>query len=143
MNKIRKALIQEWKTLALLDLEDNKRVAHENVGFEPPDTGIWAHVFFAPNRPDVATLGAIGLDESTGFLQIDLNAPVGSGVGELSEAADKIRCHFPAGRTFEYESQGVIISSSGRTNGRIVDSFYRISVTVAWYARIIRTQPTN
>ena len=143
MNKIRQALIQEWETLNLLNMVKEQRVAYENRDFEIPDEGIWAGVFFVPNKVVVGTLGDIGLDVVDGLLQIDLNGPLNSGDGDLSEAADDLRCHFPAGKNFTFAEQNVTVSSASRSNGRVAHEFYRISVTIAWYARLLRIQLTN
>jgi hypothetical protein len=130
---IRAALVDAYESLNL-ELE----TAHENRPFTP-GADPWAALFVVPNAPAVATLGDGGEDEHSGFMQIDLNFPQHTGTSEVLAAADEIRAYFVAGRRLIYEGQEVLIRSSGRSAGLNVNGWYRVSMTVFWTARTIRS----
>jgi hypothetical protein len=130
---IRAALVEAYESLHLhLD------TAHENRPFSP-GADPWAALFVIPNQPAVATLGNGGEDEHTGFMQIDLNYPLHGGTAAALETADDIRAYFAAGRWLEYDGQRVLITSSGRARGVEVNGWYRVSMTINWTARTIRS----
>lgn len=114
-------------------------IAYENIVFDPPNGIPWAKVFFMPNPPVVASLGTTGSDLVDGFVQIDLNWPQNSGTFDIGEVAEQIRNLFTAGSRPAYCGQEVVIKSCGRSQGRIVNGFYRISVTITFYAHINRS----
>jgi hypothetical protein len=116
----------------------NDKVAWENKSFVPPAQGPWASVFFVPNTPRVITLGPGGRDEVNGFLQIDLNYPPGSGDQEAQAKATAIEEAYKAGSRLAFSGVEVIIQSAGRSSGRIVNSFWRVSVTVFFYSHYNR-----
>lgn len=114
------------------------KVGYENAGFVPPTDSPWAQVFFVPTSRYVATLGRHGQDRLDGFLQIDLNYPLNSGTAWIGAKAVAIGNVFTVGARFIYEGQEVIVSSCGRSQGRVVNNFYRVSITVMFYAHITR-----
>lgn len=133
--KVRSALVQAWVDGAFFP---QAQVAYENFPFEPPKDKPWASVYFMPVQPIVATLGAGGKDEQRGFLQIDLNYPVGSGEKDVAAKADAIRDTFKAGYAFSYSGQEARVVSCGRSGGRVVDNYYKVSITIQFYAQIVR-----
>lgn len=104
----------------------------ENAGFDPAGLTKWASVFFVPNTPEPVTLGVNGDDRQTGFLQIDLSIPQGTGSGVMRAWTDASRQTFVAGKTLTESGQIVRIISAGWTAGRNVDNWYRKSLTVAF-----------
>lgn len=110
----------------------------ENVKFTPPTNTKWAKVSFLPATPVVETLGSAGQDRADGVLQIDLNYPIASGNGAARTDYEAIRAVFPAGSRHTNTGQVVMVTRTGRSAGRIVDNYYRVSVSVFWYALIPR-----
>lgn len=133
--KIRSALVQAFIAGAFFD---SSKVQWENKQFTPPADAPWASVFFLPNNPSVATLGPDGTDEVDGFLQVDLNYPPDTGTADIDAKYDAMRLVFPAGARFTYSGTEVIIKSCGRSQGRVVGSFYRVSATIMFYSHINR-----
>jgi len=112
--------------------------ALENLVFVTPKDKPWAKITFVPLQPVIATLGAGGLDRLDGMLQVDLNYPLNSGTDAIQAKAKDIRNAFTVGRRFVYEGVEVITRSCGRSQGRMVEGFYRISVTIVFYCHLIR-----
>lgn len=111
---------------------------YENEKFTPPSNSKWAEVFFLPNDPTVETLGSEGQDMVDGLIQINLNYPVGKGDAASRSDYENIRTSFPAGARPAYNGQEAVILSCGRSPGRVVDGWYRVSITISWYALIPR-----
>lgn len=111
---------------------------YENEPFEPPSGEKWAQVYFLPNAPSVETLGAEGMDRVDGVVQIDLNYPVQTGGALARTDFETIRAAFPAGARPVHSGQEVTIRSCGRSAGRVVDGWFRVSITIVWYALIPR-----
>lgn len=132
VSEIRSALYAEYEANSPLP------TSVSNVKYEPAGDTPWARLSFIPNQPSVASLGAGGKDEIDGFVQIDLNFPMGSGSLAAETKADFYRTLFPAGARFSYNGQEVLVTSCGISSGRIIDSWYRVSVTIAWYAQLQR-----
>lgn len=135
IQKVRSAIAQAFVTGAFFPAP---AVAWENVDFTPPNDAPWASFFFVPSQPAVATCGPDGQDEVPGFAQIDLNYPLNGGTQDIESKFEDIRNVFTAGARFVYQGQEVVIRSCGRSQGRVVNSFYRVSITVAFYAHINR-----
>lgn len=112
--------------------------AYENEKFTKPSDAKWAEVFFLPNNPSVETLGADGEDRTDGLVQINMNYPVGTGGAAARNDFESIRAAFPAGARPAYNGQEAVILSCGRSSGRVVDGWYRVSITISWYALIPR-----
>tara|TARA_R110002020_G_scaffold472424_2_gene700439 strand:- start:969 stop:1397 length:429 start_codon:yes stop_codon:yes gene_type:complete len=108
------------------------KIGWENDSFEPFGKTQWASVFFVPNQPEPVTLGVQGSDRQTGFLQIDLNVPQDTGSGAMRAWQDAARQDFVAGKTFTEAGQAVVIVSTGWTQGRNVDNWFRKSLTVVF-----------
>jgi len=113
-------------------------IAYENRDYNPLPGTPYAALYVIPNQPSVNTLGDGGQDLITGIMQVDLNYPVGSGTGVAKQMATTIRDYFKAGTVFTFSGQDVFIVSSGRGIGGDVDSFYRLSNTIFWQARVTR-----
>lgn len=133
-SNIRSALLQGYQDLAL-----GLPTAFENAAFEQPSDAPWASVFVLPSQTVVASLGSGGTDAHTGLLQIDINVLPGSGEEVIIGHADSVSAHFTAGKRLVYNAQEVIVRSCGRSRGRKVDGWYRISLTIDWYAQTPRS----
>ena len=113
--------------------------AVDNAPFDKP-TGKtpWAAAFIQMNQPSVATLGAEGQDAHDGFLQIDLNYPLNTGEAAVTAKADELTDFFKAGKRLAHSGVELMVTSCGRSRGREVDGWYRVSMTIAWRARVSR-----
>lgn len=105
---------------------------------KPTDQSPWASVFILPNQPSVATLGAEGQDAHDGILQIDLNYPINTGEAAVTAKADELTDFFKAGKRLAHSGVELTVASCGRSRGREVDGWYRVSMTVTWFARVAR-----
>lgn len=134
-SKIRSALIQGAQAVNLGGIP----MAFENAAFNKPANSPWASVFVLPNQPSVGSLGSGGTDVHTGIMQVDVNVPVGSGESVILQKADAVSAYFTAGKRLIYNAQEVLVRSCGRSSGRNVDGWYRISLTIDWYAQTPRS----
>lgn len=111
----------------------------ENEPFDgKPTDSPWASVFVLPNQPSPATLGSEGQDAHDGVLQIDLNYPLMAGEADVMSKADELSSFFHAGKNLVSGATGLTVISCGRSRGREVDGWYRVSMTIAWEARVSR-----
>ncbi|URA07003.1 tail terminator protein [Xanthomonas phage Elanor] len=111
----------------------------ENAPFEKPaDQSPWAKTFVLMNQPSVATLGSEGQDAHDGILQIDLNYPLNTGEAAVTAKADELTDFFKAGKRLAHSGVELTVTSCGRSRGREVEGWYRVSMTVAWFARVSR-----
>lgn len=111
---------------------------YENGQFTKPTRDKWAKLSFLPNVPSVVTLGDEGQDEADGILQIDLNYPQGTGDAEARADFEELRAAFPAGTYYTSDGQSVMVMNCGRSQGRLVDQWFRVSTTIYWTAHIPR-----
>lgn len=113
--------------------------AFPNAPFDKPTGGQpWANVFVLANQPSVATLGHEGEDAHDGILQIDLNYKLLSGTEAVTAKADELTDFFKAGKRLAHGGIEVTVASCGRSRGREVDGWYRVSMTITWSARVPR-----
>jgi len=113
---IEKALLTAAKTF--LDANGfTGAINWENSSFDPSGATQWASVFFVPNVPDVLTLGTRGDDRMTGFLQIDLNVPQGTGSGAMRAWLNNSRQSFVAGKAFALDGYNVAGAGTAAANG--------------------------
>ena len=131
---LRKALVQGVED-SPLDLP----YAAENSPFsKPTDQSPWAAVHIFMNQPSVATLGTEGQDAHDGIMQIDLNYPLNTGEAAVTAKADGLTDFFKAGKRLAHSGVELTVSSCGRSRGREVEGWYRVSMTVTWFARVSR-----
>lgn len=105
---------------------------------DKPD-GLWLqlHNMRAPSTP--VTLGDKGEDNHPGFLQIDINSPQNKGTKVVLAKADELAQFFTAGKLLLYNAQTVKVLSCSLSAGRYVGGYYRISLTINYYARTQRS----
>lgn len=138
MSDIDKALIAAYTAGAFSLPTEYENYNDPDNPLPPTDNTAWARLWHVPARTTAATLGSAGKDEHTGFLQIDLNYPRGTGDGAAKAKAEAILAYFKIGASFTHNSQAVLVSSNGRSQGRNVDGWYRISLTIYYRARVTR-----
>jgi hypothetical protein len=131
-------LVRQALTAAAIAALPGIPIARENVAFDKPANSKWAALWFIPNQPSVETLSSIGQDRVDGILQIDVTYPIGTGTDECDADYQSIRASFPAGASYSTGGQTVLIINCGCSQGRRIDSEYRVSVTVRWDALIPR-----
>jgi hypothetical protein len=113
--------------------------AFENQLFNPSNKSKWYIFSFMPNPPFVATLGSGGTDGFDGICQIDINVQAGRGKEGVAADIEALRLSFTAGARFPYGSASVIIKSCGQNGtGRLVNSFFRFTVSIGWETRLSR-----
>lgn len=133
-SKLKSALVQGAVTALA-----GTPLATENSPFNKPAAGLpWAAVFVMPSQPSVATLGTEGQDNHDGVMQLDLNYPVKTGEAAVTAKADTLADFFKAGVRLYYQGVELTILSCGRSRGREVDGFWRVSITISWFARVPR-----
>lgn len=132
---VRTALAQAFVDSAIVD---SGAIEWENIAFDPPSDKLWARFTFMPSNPVPDTLGTGGRDMVDSFAQIDLNYPLGSGDDDAMQDYVALAAIFKAGARFASNGQTVVIKSCGRGNGANVSGFYRIPVTIVFYAQITR-----
>lgn len=115
-------------------------IVYENQEYKVSQIGpTWLQFFFAPNDPEVNTLGSLGNDRYRGFFQLDINTQPGDGEAETFSKYAAMRAVFFAGKELQYNGTSVLITSCGLSQGRRVDEYYRKSITVFWQTDITRT----
>lgn len=130
---IRSALMQ-----AVLDANLGLPLGGCNMPFEQPADAPWAYVHLLPSSTRGASLGPTGLDQHQGVLQVDINVLPGSGEEFIIEKCDVIASNFTTGKPLVYNAQEVTVRSCSRSKGRNVDGWYRISLSIEWYAQTPR-----
>lgn len=118
-------------------------IAWENrISKAAQDFPLWASVFYRPNNPVSRTIGRNGIDQITGFLQIDLNIPLGTGEKDLIDWESKGREFFAPGNRFSLDSTSVLVTESGIGQGRSIENNFRKSYTVVFKADLKRKNKT-
>lgn len=135
MRKVRAALVTAFQTVTLPVA--TSQIIYEN-RTRPKGNGTYIQFHFVPNPPVPITLGAGGLDEMTGFVQIDYCTVMDTGEGEANSVAAACRDVFIAGKQLIFEGQVVRVLSCGRSNGRVIDGWFRVPITIQWTARLVR-----
>lgn len=104
---------------------------------EKPD-GLWLAVHNIRGDSDPATIGINGEDNHPGIVQIDFNVPNGKGTKALLEELDLIAALYTSGTDFTYSGQTARVLATSASPGRVVDGYYRVSLSITYYARTTR-----
>lgn len=112
--------------------------AYENQPFDIPDNAPWAEFWFVPASTQAVTASSYGYDEVVGFVQINLNYPLFSGTKDARETADKIADLFPTGHRLVYNDFAVVPTYVHRAQGKEVNGWWRVPVTIGFYSRLQR-----
>ncbi|MDC1268154.1 DUF4128 domain-containing protein [Gammaproteobacteria bacterium] len=113
-------------------------VAWPNRDFDPAGLALWAAVHYMPNDPVSVTAGSLGRDEETGLIQIDINVPRNTGDSVFRTFRNASRAYFIPGQTFTQNSQDTIIVSCGMSSIRVVDNWFRVSLSIIYRADFYR-----
>lgn len=113
-------------------------IAQPNIEFDSKGHKVWAAIWYFPNSPVSRTIGHGGIDELTGFVQIDINVNLGTGGSKRREWERKGRIYFRPGRSFIYQTQSVTVTQSGMSPGRPADGFFRSSFTINFIGDVKR-----
>ena len=135
MHKVRAALVTAF--MATDTGIPASAVTYENRP-RPEAPGDWIMVHFLPGPRKVYTLGTGGLDVCRGILQIDVNAMLQSGESAAANAYTALSEAFTAGQRLIFEEQEVSILACSRSRGTVLDTWYRVPITVSWEAYLIR-----
>jgi hypothetical protein len=130
---IEKALIA-----AVDDVDNTTPRGYPNNPLEDLPDGLWLQLHNLRADSSPATLGDLGEDNHPGILQIDVNYPVNKGSKQDLAKADELAAYFTAGKTLTYSSQEVKVVSCSLGPGRYVGGYYRVSLSVNYYARTTR-----
>jgi len=110
----------------------------ENRGKNVGNQDTWAKVSILPSGSTGGTVGHGGFDEETGILQIDINVPQKKGEVGLIPWDTKRRVFFHGGRTFTYEGHSVLVKTSEISQGRILEGFFRKSISINFISYLKR-----
>ena len=107
--------------------------AYENASFTKPASAIaWAAIYHLPANQTELTLSTT--NDNSGLVQIDLNYPKNAGSGAILAKADTILASFQRATILTHAGQKVQITTSDVSQGREVDGWYRVSLSVGYRA---------
>lgn len=111
-------------------------IAWENVAFTPTTNTTHVRVNFIPVESRETARFKTSLVMETGLYQIDVFGPQDQGTNNIDNLVEGIRSHFNRGRTLTDGSNNrVHIRDTPRiTQGRRDGGFYRVTITVSWFA---------
>lgn len=134
MKKTHTALMTQFKASA-----GTTPIAPPNKTFTPTPGVLWLKPDFVPSDDSPVTLGEFGDDELTGFFQIGIYVPAGSGDGASITMLDTLKAGFKNGSHIIYQDRVVRISHSQNNSGNEVkvdtSVWYPTYLTVYWSAR--------
>lgn len=129
------ALIQ-----AYVDLDQGLSIAGENFEFDPTQEDEYVELTINPSGSRPISLGAAGIDEHVGFMQLAFNVPILTGRAQLLSYAQEIRDEFIVGKGYTYNGQNVQITAVERSAIRRENKIARLVVSVFWKAQTIRPE---
>jgi len=98
-----------------LDLSSGIDTVFQNIAYIPkvgtPYQKVW-WMFSKPQNPTIAGNGQPENIRETGYIQINLDFPMGVGTGACDAQAQAIRTYFPIGKTFTVSTGSLIVSQS-------------------------------
>ena len=115
--------------------------SYENNALATTGVALWTSFIFLPGEPTPATFGIGGEDAEYGILQVDINIPKNTGEKPLFDTVKTIQNFFTAGRIFTYNSGNATVIAAGASHGRLVDTWYRRSVSIRYHSRTTRPDP--
>lgn len=117
-----------------------KNVSWANKLFKPTG-GLWLGVHYMPNRPTQVTLGLGGEDELRAILQIDVNVPSNSGEKDQMAELARLEELYPPGKVITHSGQSSTVLACSRSNGRLVNADWRVSLSIYLRSRYPRPTP--
>lgn len=132
---------------ALPDLAEEDRIYWKNWEFTPPQDKVWVKPIFIPAEEAAITLGDNGDNETNGFFQITIYAPINTGETEANEICKRLNTAFaipkrlpaPEGCMLRLTNKG--FSTGGQTSvndfgkGGAEENWDVNFITVYWLAR--------
>ena len=117
-------------------------VAWPNRDFDPAGKPLWASVHYMPIAPVSVSAGSLGLDRENGLLQISISVPRNTGDSVFRSFRDAARAYFIPGQTFSRNSQDATVQSCGLSSIRVVDNWFRVSLSIVYRAEFNRAAVT-
>jgi hypothetical protein len=133
IEKVRAGLMK-----ALVDASLGTKLLPENVKADPAGETPFAEVFYMPNPPVPITLGDDGEDEISGYVQLNIKVPFGSGTKEALAACGEVRSAFPVGLNILYDGVVITVKGSGPKPGYRSEAHYVTPFLIHFYSRIQR-----
>ena len=112
-------------------------VAWPNKKFSPP-AGAWLAVHYLPSNTSSETLGEGGEDELPAIIQLDVSIPTNTGDKIQNDILTAFEAYFIPGTSFTFSGQTIKFLACNRSNGRIVDNAWRVSLSISFYGRYNR-----
>lgn len=111
-------------------------IAWENVSFTPATNTTHVRVNFVPVESVATARFKTSLVLETGLYQIDVYGPQDQGTSTVDTLVEGLRAHFNRGRTLTDSSNNKVhIRNTPKiTQGRREGGFYRVTITVDWFA---------
>ena len=138
-NKIKKTVMQSavdaLATISGFTVETS--VAWPSLAFTPA-TAAWIRVSYMPTKSSTETFGIGGENELLGILQFDVSIPTNGGDKEQDRILTALELRYIPGVSVTLNGQPVSFISCDRSNGRHVDGFWRVSLSVTFRARYSR-----
>lgn len=111
-------------------------IAHENIKYDPSPQTPYAELINLPN--DITPLTLNSSNHTDGIFRVILHYPVNKGTITAKTGADSILSYFSIGTSICYDGQCAKVTSSSYQKGISNDSWYRIIITIGYYAVIGR-----
>ncbi len=132
--EIEKALVA-----GVLSVDSSTPTGYPNSPLTSEPDGLWIQLHNLRGESDPVTIGTYGEDNHPGVLQIDINYPKNKGTGTVLEKADELASFFTAGKSLVYNTQKVKVLSCSVGPGRYVGGYYRVILSITYYARTTRS----
>lgn len=118
---------------------DEENIAGENLNFDRDNVSYpWAEFFYIPGQTEPHTMGANGLNQVVGVLQISIHYEKGSGTVLSSSHSTTLQEFFEAGAAFSDTGQFVTVRSCTPAQGSKSEADYVVHNSVEWFAFIQR-----
>lgn len=111
-------------------------IAHENMYFNPTAGTEYAELINIPNN--TTALSMVESDQTDGVFRIILRWPINEGSINVKLKADEILSAFSLGDRICYDGQCSTITSTARQKGVAQDGWYKVIITIGYYAIIGR-----
>jgi hypothetical protein len=130
VSAIPQAIINRYRSGAFFT---DALTAWENAAFTKPALSVaWAALFHLPAAQVALTLSTT--NDNVGLVQIDLNYPKNAGLGGVWNKADAMIASFQRGTILSHAGQVVHITTSDISQGREVDGWHRVSLSIGYRA---------
>ena len=119
---------------AFIDGDFGLSIAHENTDFQPTAGTEYVELINIPNNVTALTLN--GDSETDGIFRVIMRYPSNTGSVNAKLKADEILSVFSIGADVCYSGQCAIIRTTSRAVGTSEDGWYKIILTISYYAEI-------